>query len=327
MKDETVPNKPKLLDELRTALRMKHYSYRTEQCYVYWARRYILFHNKKHPNTMGASEVRSFCSYLAEKEHVSASTQNQAFNAMVFLYRHIVKKELGVVDAVRAKRPGRLPVVLSRTEVERILLFLSGTQEIMATLLYGSGLRLMECHRLRVKDIDIEQRQIVVRDGKGFKDRITVLPEAVIPGLTKHLERTKALHQLFTERGYGEVELPYALERKYPNAKYEWGWQYVFPAKKASTDPRSGARRRHHIHESTLQRAVKKAIQLAGITKHAGCHTFRHSFATHLLESGSDIRTVQELLGHKDVKTTMIYTHVMNRPGIHVRSPVDTFEK
>ena len=327
MKDATVPKKPKLLDELRSVLRMKHYSYRTEQSYVYWARRYIFFHGKKHPNTMGAPEVRSFCSYLAEKEHVSASTQNQAFNALLFLYRHVVGEELGVVDAVRAKRPSRLPVVLSRTEVERVLRLLSGTQALMATLLYGSGLRLMECHRLRVKDIDIEQRQIVVRDGKGFKDRVTVLPETVIPDLTKHLERIRALHHIFTERGYGEVELPYALERKYPNAKYEWGWQYVFPAKSVSIDPRSGARRRHHIHESTLQRAVKKAVQLAGITKPAGCHTLRHSFATHLLESGSDIRTIQELLGHKDVKTTMIYTHVMNRPGIHVTSPADTIAK
>lgn len=276
---------------------------------------------------MGASEVRAFLSHLAEHDNVSASTQNQALNALVFLYKRVVKKELGVIDAVRARRPKRLPVVLTRSEVQTVLSFLSGPQAIMATLLYGSGLRLMECHRLRVKDIDIEQRQIVVRDGKGFKDRITVLPESVIPDLTKHLERTKALHQVFTARGYGEVELPYALERKYPNAKYEWGWQYVFPAKDVSTDPRSGARRRHHVHESTLQRAMKNAIKLAGITKHAGCHTLRHSFATHLLESGSDIRTVQELLGHKDVKTTMIYTHVMNRPGLHVRSPMDSFDK
>jgi integron integrase len=306
---------------------MKHYSYRTEKSYVSWARRFIYFHDKKHPKTMGSCEVGSFWSHLAETEHVSASTQNQAFNALVFLYKHVVKKDLGVVDAVRAKRPNRLSMVLTRAEVERILAFLSGSQAIMATLLYGSGLRLMECHRLRAKDIDIEQRQIIVRDGKGFKDRITVLPETVIPDLTKHLERTKALHQLFTARGYGEVELPYALERKCPNAKYEWGWQYVFPARKVSTDPRSGARRRHHVHESTLQRAVKKAIKLAEITKRAGCHTVRHSFATHLLESGSDIRTVQEPLGHSDVRTTMIYTPVMNRPGIHVRSPADIFGK
>ena len=197
----------------------------------------------------------------------------------------------------------------------------------MVTLLYGSGLRLMECHRLRVKDIDFELRQIIVRDGKGFKDRVTVLPESVILELKNHLERIKVLHQVFSKRGHGEVELPYALHRKYPNAKYEWGWQYVFPAKNISTDPRSGARRRHHIHESTLQRAVKGAVRLAGITKQASCHSFRHSFATHLLESGSDIRTVQELLGHKDVKTTMIYTHVMNKPGIHVKSPADTLRK
>jgi len=205
--------------------------------------------------------------------------------------------------------------------------FLSGTQAIMVTLLYGSGLRLMECHRLRVKDIDFELRQIIVRDGKGFKDRVTVLPESVILELKNHLERIKALHQVFSKHGHGEVELPYALHRKYPNAKYEWGWQYVFPAKNISTDPRSGARKRHHIHESTLQRAVKGAVRLAGITKQASCHSFRHSFATHLLESGSDIRTVQELLGHKDVKTTMIYTHVMNKPGIHVKSPADTLRK
>ena len=238
---------------------MKHYSYRTEKSYVYWARRYIYFHDKKHPKTMGSGEVRSFCSHLAEKEHVSASTQNQAFNALVFLCTHVVKKELGVIDAVRAKRTKWLPVVLARAEVERVLALLSGTRAIMATLLYGSGLRLMECHRLRVNDIDIEQRQIIVRDGKGFKDRIAVLPESVIPDLTKHLERTKALHQAFTARRYGEV--PYALEHKYPNAKYEWGWQYVFPAKYVSTDPRSGARRRHQVYESTLQRAAKKSDQ------------------------------------------------------------------
>lgn len=276
---------------------------------------------------MGTVEVRAFLSYLAQHEHVSASTQNQALNALVFLYKHVLQKELGAIDAVRARRPKRLPVVLTQNEVAAILTFLSGPKAIMATLLYGSGLRLMECLRLRVKDIDIQMRQITVRDGKGFKDRMTVLPDSVIPALRNHLGRMKALHQVFLKRGHGEVELPYALERKYPNAKHEWRWQYVFPAKNVSTDPRSGTRRRHHVHESTLQRAVKEAVRLAGINKHAGCHTFRHSFATHLLESGSDIRTVQELLGHKDVKTTMVYTHVMNRPGIHVKSPADSLKK
>jgi integron integrase len=327
MEEPTKPTGPKLLDQFRAALRVKHYAYSTEKSYVYWARRFIYFHNKKHPRNMGTYEVQAFLSYLAQHDNVAASTQNQALNALVFLYKQVIKKEIGSIDAVRARRPKRLPVVLTQLEVEKILALLSDTTAIMATLLYGSGLRLMECHRLRVKDIDFEQRQIAVRDGKGSKDRITVLPESVIPALRKHLAKTKALHKVFAARGCGEVELPYALDRKYPNAKYEWGWQYVFPAKNRSTDPRSGAQRRHHIHQSTLQRAVKKAIMLAGITKHAGCHTFRHSFATHLLESGSDIRTVQELLGHKDVKTTMIYTHVMNRPGIHVRSPADALGK
>ena len=283
MTDRIEPKSPKLLDQLREALQVKHYSYGTEKSYVYWVRRFIYFHNKAHPRNMATREVRAFLSHLAQQEHVSASTQNQALNALVFLYRQVIQKELGSIDAIRARRPKRLPVVLTQAEVRRILTFLSDTPAIMATLLYGSGLRLMECHRLRVKDIDFEQRQIVVRDGKGHKDRITVLPESVIPDLKRHLEKIKALHEVFAERGYGTVELPYALERKYPNAKYEWGWQYVFPAKNVSTDPRSGARRRHHIHESTLQRAARKAMLLAGITKHAGCHTFRHSFATHLL--------------------------------------------
>ena len=318
MNDRATLQSPKLLDQLRAALRVKHYAYRTEKSYVYWVRRFIYFHQKKHPGTMGTSEVRAFLSHLAQQEHVSASTQNQALNALVFLYKQVIQKEPGSIDAVRARRPKRLPVVLTRSEVEKILAFLSGTPAIMATLLYGSGLRLMKCHRLRVKDIDFEQHQIIVRDGKGFKDRITVLPESVIPELTNHLRKINALHKEFSRRGYGEVELPYPLE---------WGWQYVFPAKSISTDPRSGARRRHHVHESTLQRAVKGAVRLAEINKHVGCHTFRHSFATHLLESGSDIRTVQELLGHRDVKTTMIDTHVMNRPGIHVKSPADALKK
>jgi len=323
MDKQTDSHSPKLLDQLRTALRVKHYSYRTEKSYISWARRFIYFHNKKHPQAMGTYEVRAFLNYLAQHENVSASTQNQALNALVFLYKHVIQKELGSIDAIRARRPKRLPVVLTQKEVEKVLTFLSGTQAIMVTLLYGSGLRLMECHRLRVKDIDFELRQIVVRDGKGFKDRVTVLPESVIPELKNHLERIKALHQVFSKLGYGEVELPYALQRKYPNAKYEWGWQYVFPAKNISTDPRSGARRRHHIHESTLQRAVKGAVRLAGITKQASCHSFRHSFATHLIENGYDIRTIQELLGHSNVQTTMIYTHVAKKNKLGVKSPMD----
>ena len=272
---------------------------------------------------MGAPEVQAFLNYLAVDQHVSASTQNQALNALVFLYKHVLKRELGSIDAVRARRSKHLPVVLTREETQKVLSLLSETQRLMVSLLYGSGLRLMECHRLRIKDIDFSAKHIIVRDGKGFKDRVTILSESVIPELKGHLIRVKSLHNDFLKRGYGEVELPYALSKKYPNAKYEWGWQYVFPAKNISTDPRTGARRRHHIHESVLQRAVKRAVRLSGITKHVGCHTFRHCFATHLLESGVDIRTVQELLGHSDVRTTMIYTHVMQKPGIGVISPLD----
>ena len=241
----------------------------------------------------------------------------------MFLYKHVLKKELGVIDAVRARRPKRLPVVLTREETQGVLSLLSGINHLIVSLLYGSGLRLMECLRLRVKDIDFAVKHIIVRDGKGFKDRVTILPESIIPELKEHLVRIKALHEDFLRRGYGDVELPYALIRKYPNAGREWAWQYVFPARNISTDPRTGARRRHHIHESVLQRAVKRAVRLSGIAKPVGCHTCRHCFATHLLESGTDIRTVQELLGHKDVKTTMIYTHVMQKPGINVQSPLD----
>lgn len=316
-------DKPKLLDQLREALRLKHYSLKTEKSYVHWGRRFILFHKKRHPQEMGAPEVQTFLNYLAVEQHVSASTQNQALNALVFLYKHVLKRELGTIDAVRARRSMHLPVVLTREETQKVLSLLSETQRLMVSLLYGSGLRLMECHRLRIKDIDFSAKYIIVRDGKGFKDRVTILPESVIPELKRHLIRAKSLHNDFLKRGYGEVELPYALSKKYPNAKYEWGWQYVFPARNISTDPRTGARRRHHIHESVLQRAVKRAVRLSGITKHVGCHTFRHCFATHLLESGVDIRTVQELLGHSDVRTTMIYTHVMQKPGIGVISPLD----
>ncbi len=307
--------KPKLLDQMKNVMRIKHYSLQTEKSYTQWVRRYIYFHNKRHPDEMGALDVQKYLSYLAVEQHVSASTQNQALNAIVFLYKNVLKKELGSIDAIRAKKPKRLPVVLTVEETLLVLSQLSGVKQLMARLLYGSGLRLMECHRLRVKDIDITAKQIMVCNGKGFKDRLTVLAETVIPLLEEHLIRIKALHKDFLGRGFGEVELPYALERKYPNAKYEWGWQYVFPAKTVSTDPRSKVRRRHHVHESSLQKAVKNAVRLSGISKNVGCHTFRHCFATHLLESGVDIRTVQELLGHSNVATTMIYTHVMKKPG------------
>ena len=250
--------KPKLLDQMKTIMRIKHYSLKTEKSYVHWVRRYIYFHKKQHPIQMGALNVQKFLSCLAVEQHVSASTQNQALNALVFLYKHVLKKELGSIDAVRARRPKHLPVVLTVEETQRVLSQLSGVKQLMARLLYGSGLRLMECLRLRVKDVDISANQIIVRDGKGFKDRVTILVESVVPVLNEHLIRVEALHKDFLGRGYGEVELPYALERKYPNAKYEWGWQYVFPAKNISTDPRSGIKRRHHIHESNLQKAVKK---------------------------------------------------------------------
>ncbi len=304
-------------------MRLKHYSLKTDKSHVHWGRRFILFHKKCHPQEMGAPEVQAFLNYLAVDQHVSASTQNQALNALVFLYKHVIKKELGTIDAIRARRPKRLPVVLTREETQKILSLLSGGNHLMASMLYGSGLRLMECLRLRIKDIDFSAKHIIVRDGKGSKDRVTILPETIIPELSQHLVRVKAIHDDFLQRGYVEVELPYALVRKYPNAGREWAWQYVFPAKNISTDPRTGARRRHHIHESVLQRAVKHAVRLSGIPKHVGYHTMRHCFATHLLESGVDIRTVQELLGHKDVKTTMIYTHVMQKPGVDIRSPLD----
>ena len=314
----------KLLDQVRDTIRTKHYSIRTEQAYVDWIRRYILFHNKRHPNEMGSREIETFLTHLAVERNVAASTQNQALSALLFLYRHVLKKDLdGPIDSVHAKKPKRLPTVLTKQETFKVIGFLSGTQQLMAKLLYGSGLRLLECIRLRVKDVDFAQHQIVVRDAKGHKDRVTMLPEAVTAPLQEHLRHVKTVHDGDLAQGYGSVYLPYALERKYPNANREWIWQYVFPASKRSKDPRTGAVRRHHVHESGLQKAVRKAAQRAGIDKRISCHTFRHSFATHLLENGYDIRTIQELLGHKDVKTTMIYTHVLNRGGLAVRSPLD----
>jgi integron integrase len=268
--------------------------------------------------------VAEFLTHLAVKRHVAASTQNQALSAILFLYRHVLNKEIGWVDNVeRAKKPSRLPVVLTRKEAKAVLVRLEGSKWIMGSLLYGSGLRLMECLRLRIKDIDFEYNQIFVRNGKGAKDRITMLPVSLNVPIKRHLEKVKAIHERDLKSGFGRVQLPFALKKKYPNADLEWAWQYVFPASKRCRDPRTAAVLRHHLHESVLQRAVKSAIRSAGISKHAGCHTFRHSFATHLLEDGYDIRTVQELLGHKDVSTTMIYTHVLHKGGKAVKSPID----
>lgn len=320
----TPANPPKLLDQVQAVLRTKHYSIRTERVYLDWIKRYILFHNKTHPAQMGAPEVEAFLSHLAVAGKVAASTQNQAKSALLFLYREVLAIELPWLDNVtQAKIPQRLPVVLTASEVKSVLNRLDGTLWLMASLLYGGGLRLMECVRLRVKDVDFEMRQITVREGKGFKDRVTMLPESCIAPLQAHLARVKALHNEDMAAGHGAVYLPYALEKKYPNAAKEWGWQYVFPSRNLSVDPRSGVTRRHHVDEKSLQRAVKRAAQQAGIAKPATPHTFRHSFATHLLQSGYDIRTVQELMGHKDVQTTMIYTHVLNRGGKGVQSPLD----
>ena len=317
-------HKPKLLDQTREAIRTRHYSLQTEKMYVHWIKRFIFFHHKRHPLDMAEEEIGQFLSNLATEKHVSASTQNQALNALLFLYRQVLDKPIGYVNGVvRAKRPRRLPVVLTRQEVRALLGGLEGADWLRAMLLYGAGLRLMECLRLRVKDIDFASTQIVVRGGKGDKDRVTMLPTAVQEPLRQHLERIRTQYQQDVERDYGGVSLPNALARKYPNAAKEWSWQWVFPASKLSTDPRSGLIRRHHLHETVLQKAVRDACRKVGLSKPAGCHTFRHCFATHLLEDGYDIRTVQELLGHKDVSTTMQYTHVLNRGGRGVFSPAD----
>lgn len=313
----------KLLDQVADALRVRHYAYRTEQTYIHWIRRYILFHDKRHPREMGAAEIEAFLTHLAVEGQVSASTQNQALSALLFLYREVLQQKLEQVEVVWAKKPQRLPTVLSQEETRCLIGHLSGTHRLMAQLLYGSGLRLMECLRLRVKDIDFGQQQLIVRDAKGSKDRVTLLPSSLMEPLRQHLKSTRLLHQQDLKLGYGEVFLPDALARKYPNASQEWGWQYIFPASKLSKDPRSGVIRRHHLDESGLQKAVRRAAKAAGIVKPVGPHTLRHCFATHLLEAGYDIRTVQELLGHKDVKTTMVYTHVMSKGPLGVRSPLD----
>lgn len=315
---------PKLLDQVRAEIRLRHYSIRTEEVYVDWARRFILFHNKRHPKEMGAEEVRDFLSHLAVERNVAASTQNQAKSALLFLYREVLHIELPWLDEViAAKVSRRLPVVLTQTETRRLLDAMSGTMGLVASLLYGTGMRLLEGLRLRVKDVEFERREIIVREGKGNKDRVTVLPENLILPLKAHLAKVKALHERDLEAGFGEVYLPDALARKYPKAGKAWGWQFVFPSVVRSTDPRTGIERRHHLYEASVQRAVREAAKLANIHKPVTPHTLRHSFATHLLQSGYDIRTVQELLGHSDVSTTMIYTHVLNKGGKGVISPLD----
>ncbi len=322
-----MPNKntpPKLLDQMRARIRVKHYSIRTETQYVQWAKRFILFHNKRHPQEMGADEVEAFLTHLAIDGHVSASTQNQALSALLFLYKEVLAIDLPWLNnVVRAKQPQRLPVVLTRSEVREVLAQIKGVHGLMANMLYGTGMRLMECVRLRVKDVDFERNEILIRDGKGGKDRVTMLPSSVVTELQAHLEQRRILFDDDNRVGKANVFLPDALAQKYPNAATEWGWQYIFPTGSYSRDPRSGVERRHHIDEKLLQRAVKKAVQAAGVVKPATPHTLRHSFATHLLEAGYDIRTVQELLGHSDVSTTMIYTHVLNKGGRGVLSPLD----
>ncbi len=322
------PRRKKLLQIVREALRTKHYSYRTEQSYVRWIRRYILFHGKRHPREMGAPEITAFLTHLAVQKKVAASTQNQALSALLFLYRDVLHIELPeeTIHPVRARRPERLPTVLSREEAQHLIACMDGTPKLMAQLLYGAGLRLMECLRLRVKDLDFHYRAITVRDGKGEKDRLTILPQRLIPALQEHLLRVRAIHEKDLEAGYAGASLPEALARKYPHAATEWGWQYLFPSNRLSRDPRQHGHPRlfrHHISPTVLQKAVRQAARLAGIPKRVTPHTLRHSFATHLLEAGYDIRTVQELLGHKDVKTTMIYTHVLERGGLAVQSPLD----
>jgi integron integrase len=313
-----------LLGQVHHLIRLRHYSIRTEETYLHWITRYLAFHDNRDPKEMGRTEIETFLSYLAVNLKVAAATQNVAFNALLFLYREVLKKELdGSINAIRAKKPARLPTVMTKDETMRVIAAVPADHQLMVKLIYGSGLRIMECLRLRVKDVDFENDQITVRDAKGMKDRVTMLPDNLKPHLRDHLERVRLVHQGDLADGYGRVYLPYALERKYPKASVEWGWQYVFPAKGLSKDPETGRMGRHHLHENSLQKAVQIAARLAGIVKPISVHTFRHCFATHLLEAHYDIRTVQELLGHKDVSTTMIYTHVLNRPGIHVKSPLD----
>jgi integron integrase len=314
----------KLLDQVSDALRTKHYSYRTEQTYKDWIKRYILFHRKRHPNEMGENDIREFITHLAVERKVAVSTQNQALSAILFLYRIVLQKDIVLTpDLAHTSRPKRLPTVLSHAEAMSVINHIRGIPRLMTKILYGSGLRLMECLRLRVKDIDFENHQIIVRGGKGDNDRLTILPDSVASEIKHILQDVKALHEKDLRAGYGEINLPNALDVKYPNAGREWIWQYIFPASQRSLDPLSGVVRRHHLDETVLQKAIRSAANLANIDKPVSPHTFRHSFATQLLQSGYDIRTIQELLGHKDIKTTMIYTHVLQRGGLAVKSPLD----
>jgi integron integrase len=319
--------RPKLLDHVRVEIRARHYSPRTEKAYVGWIRRFIFFHKVRHPGQMGTPEIAQYLSFLATDRGVSASTQNQALQALVFLYRQVLDVDLPDLEGiVRAKRPSRLPLVLSQEEVAAVFAHLRGRPALMAALLYGSGLRVLECCRLRVKDIDFDRRELLVRDGKGRRDRVTVLPGELVAPLQQHLTHIRKSHEVDLLHGGGSVDLTDALHRKYPRAPWEWGWQWVFPASRLHRDAVTKVWRRHHAHESVLQRAFKDAVRAAGISKPATCHALRHSFATHLLESGYDIRTIQELMGHRDVSTTMTYLHVLNRGGRGVRSPLDSFK-
>ena len=315
---------PRLLEQVRNRIRARHFSYRTEKTYLNWIRRYIRFHGIRHPRELGGPEVEAFLTSLAVDDKVSASTQNQALAAVLFLYRDVLEQELPWLgNVVRAKSPHRLPVVLTRTEVQQVLARLNGTAWLIASMLYGAGLRISECLQLRIKDLELPRRELLIRDAKGQKDRVTVLPDALLPHLHDHLARVRTVFEADRRAQRPGVSLPFALRRKYPRAGESWGWQYLFPARAFCRDPYSGEMVRHHLHPQILQRAVKEAVRAAGIAKPASCHTFRHCFATHLLENGYDIRTVQELLGHSDVKTTMIYTHVLNRGGRGVKSPLD----
>ena len=324
--DAVMPNpKAKLLDQLREVMRLKHYALRTERSYRDWVRRFVKFHGMRSREDLEPAEakIELFLSHLAVEGHVAASTQNQAFNALLFLYREVIHRQLQNIDAVRADRPIRVPTVLTVEEVKQVIGAMSGLPQLVVKLLYGSGLRLMESLRLRVQDLDFGMKQLTVRDGKGGKDRYTMLPEAVIPTLQEHLRKVQAIHGSDLRQGFGAVYLPGALDRKYPNAAREWRWQYVFPARDLSVDPRGGLRRRHHVDDATINKAIKTAVDRVGLTKRVSSHVFRHSFASHLLLRGSDIRTIQELLGHEDVSTTMIYTHVLRQGGLGVRSPLD----